>query len=324
MVSPPRLEQRETLGPVPSAPIVILTGPTAAGKSQLAADLAAEHGQIEIVNADSILVYRGFNIGSAKPDATERRGVPHHLIDVRDPSEAFTAGDFVRDCERLLSEIATRGKRVLIVGGTGFYLKALLFGLWEVAKADPELRKRVEARTTRELYDQLYAVDQEAALRISLGDRYRLVRAVEIWESTGKTPSSLEAEAERRGPDPRYQIWLVDRPAAELKNRIRTRTRQMLQNGFIEEVRSLSQNFPGARSLGAVGYAQVLEHLAGRTPAGRKVQPGLPGLEDEIVLATQQLIKRQRTWFRSQTQARRYELPADEARLREDFWKVYK
>ncbi|HUP58032.1 MAG TPA: tRNA (adenosine(37)-N6)-dimethylallyltransferase MiaA [Bdellovibrionota bacterium] len=302
--------------------IAILTGPTATGKSSLALELAERGGDIEIVNADSMLVYRGMDIGTAKPSAEERARVAHHLIDIRDPEESFTAGDFVRDVERALAEIAGRGRRALIVGGTGFYLKALLFGLWDAPKADPALRQELSARPAPELFTELEKVDRESAYRIGPADHYRLVRALELHRMTGKTPSELEAERPSK-PDPRFELWVIDRLSAELMSRIRVRTKAMLDRGFIDEVSRVRERAPGSRALQAVGYAQVVAYLDAKPPGGRKIREGIGGLEDEIELATRQLVKRQRTWFKGQHEGLGFTLDRDREALVKAFDALY-
>lgn len=275
----------------------ILAGVTASGKSALALEFARARPRLEIVNADSLLVYRGMNIGTAKPTAAELASVPHHLVDIREPSSEFTAADFKREVEAALTDIAARGKRALLVGGTGFYLKALLFGLWDAPPADPKIRAELSALPGAELQKRLMAVDEDAALRIGPNDQYRLIRALEILRLTGKTPTQLEAERPSK-PDPRYRLWVTDRAQTEIEARIASRARAMLKDGLVEETQSLQKNFPAARALGAIGYAQVVEYLAGVTPAGRKPVVGIPGLLGEIELATRQLVKSQRTFFR--------------------------
>lgn len=296
------------------ARIGILTGPTATGKTAVAIEWALRLGDIEIVNADSLLVYRGMDIGTAKPSIEERAGVPHHLIDVREPDEAFTAGDFVRAVEAVLRDVQARGKRALIVGGTGFYLKALVFGLWDSPPSEPSLRAELEQAESAQLYLELEARDSKSALRIGPADRYRLIRAVEILRLTGKSPTELEEERPRE-PDPRFTLWILDRPGEELERRIALRARAMLDAGLVEETRGLHARFPDARSLSSVGYAQTVAYLEGAAPEGRQLRPGLEGLEDEIRLATRQLVKRQRTWFRGQTPGRWFTLDGDRAEL---------
>ncbi len=292
----------------------ILSGPTASGKTAFVLELA-EHYDLEIINADSLLVYRGFDIGTAKPTKEELARVPHHLIDIRDPEETYTAADFVRDVERLLREIHSRGKRALIVGGTPFYLKALTFGLWEAPSTSPEFRKAVENDPTPLLHEQLQALDPTHAAKIGPADRYRIIRALEILQFSGKKPSELEAEAKTRGPDPRFPLWVLDRAPAELESRIHLRTRAMLEHGLIDEARQLCQEHPTARALGSIGYAQVLDHLDGKAPQGRTLRPGLDGLQDEIALATRQLVKAQRTFLRGMPHAQWFLFEQDRPRL---------
>ena len=311
-----------------SAPglIGILAGPTATGKSELGLRLAEEAGcPIEIISADSLLVYRGMDIGTAKPTPAERAQRPHHLLDLRDPSESYTAADFVRDTRRIIGEIEARGARPLIVGGTGFYLKALLHGTWDAPPTNVELRERLAELDADSLYRELEAADSVSALRIGRNDRYRLVRAVEILRLTGRTPSELQA-AQIRPPDPRFRLWIIDRPDQELEERIAARASAMLANGLLEETRALVAAFPGARALAAVGYAQARIFLDGGRPPGRKPRAGEPGLLDEIGLATRQLVKSQRTWFRgqhSENERAWFTLDAELPTLRGVFLSVY-
>ena len=278
---------------------LILTGPTATGKTAIALEVArALPGEIEIVNADSMLVYRGMDIGTAKPTQEELREVPHHLVDIRNPDEPFTAGEFVREASRVLVDIRSRNKKPLIVGGTGFYLKALLYGLWDAPPAHPAIRARLENEALPSLWERLEARDPESAKRIGGTDRYRLVRALELIELTGRTPTELEAERPQL-PDPEFHLIVIDRETRELEERIRLRVLQMLEQGLVEEVEGLRTAYPLARSLGAVGYAETMAHLEGHLPSGRKIAPGIAGLQSEIELGTRQLVKRQRTWFRS-------------------------
>jgi len=288
----------------PKARVAILTGTTASGKTAAALAFARRHGKMEIVNADSLLVFRGFDVGTAKPTRAELGEIPHHLVDIRAPSEFYTAGDFVRDCETALTDIHARGKRALIVGGTGFYLKAMLYGLWDAPKAPPALRRELEARSNQELYDDLFKLDEEAALRITRNDRYRLIRAAETVTTTGKTPTVLEAEASVRPPVPGLSLFITDRMPDELRSRIEERTKAMLASGFLAEVGTLLKNFPGVRPFESVGYAEAVAYLEGRAPEGRKIPEGIPGLKSEIILATNQLAKRQRTFFRGQFKTR--------------------
>jgi tRNA dimethylallyltransferase len=297
----------------PGLKVAILTGPTATGKTGLAIELAEKHGSIEIINADSLLVYRGMDIGTAKPSQAEQKNIPHHLIDVRDPHEPFTAGDFHREATKAIDEIHSRGKRALIVGGTGFYLKTLLYGLWPAPKSDPAVRQKLEQESNDKLYEKLEKRDPDAALRIGRNDRYRLIRAHEMIELSGMTPTEMQAQTPKE-PDPRFELWVLDRTNDELYARIDQRTRLMLEQGLIEEVKTLQARYAGQelpRALSSVGYRETQDHLAGILPEGRKIAPGIEGLKSEISLSTRQLVKSQRTWFRGEKSSHWFTLEQD-------------
>lgn len=296
----------------------ILTGPTATGKSGLAiefAEHARAHGTpLELINADSLIVYRELDIGTAKPTPEELARVPHHLVNIRDPRDVYTAGDFRRDVEQKLEEIHSRGARALVVGGTGFYLKALTHGLWGAPKSPPELRTELEKRDNAALFSDLQNKDPESATRIGPNDRYRLIRALEIIQTTGFTVAELE-KSHQPNPVAPYRLLLIDRDPRELEERIHQRTRQMLDAGLLQETEKALKKHGEVRPLQSVGYAQCLDYLQSRTIAGRKVRPGLDGLFDEVCLATRQLVKRQRTWFRGLENAERCILPGNKASL---------
>lgn len=311
--------------PTPSLRVAILTGPTATGKTGLAIEFAERHGAIEVINADSLLVYRGMDIGTAKPDQAERKEIPHHLIDIRDPHEAFTAGDFHREATKAIDEIHAKGKRALIVGGTGFYLKTLLYGLWPAPKSDPTLRQRLEQETNEELYQRLEKRDTESALRIGRNDRYRLIRAHEMIELSGMTPTEMQAQTPKE-PDPRFELWVLDRSNDELYDRIEKRTHQMIEQGLIDEVKTLQERYKGQelpRALSSVGYRETQDYLAGIPPLGRKIAPGLTGLQSEISLSTRQLVKSQRTWFRGEKTSKWFTLDQDLAALQTSWKNIY-
>ncbi len=310
-------------------PVGIITGTTASGKTSLAIELAlscSSKTSVEIINADSLLIYRGMDTGTAKPSLEERKGIPHHLIDIRNPDEVFTAGDFKRAVNQAIEEIHSRGNRALIVGGTGFYLKALLFGLWEAPKSDPEIKQKLEILSNEDLYQKLADLDPIAARRISLSDRYRLIRGLELIQLSGKTLSQLQDQLPET-PDPRFHLWVVDRESSELFGRIHLRTQQMLANGLIDEFQKIHMEYPESRALQAIGYAQVKNYLDGRSPEGRNLRPGIQGLEDEINLATRQLVKRQRTWFKNQLlktpQGQLFTLEDDRILLEQAFQELY-
>lgn len=310
-----------------SIKVGILTGPTATGKTGLALQLAFEHGNIEIINADSLLVYREMNIGTAKPSTEELDKVRHHLIDIRNPNEPFTAGEFFRATHAAIDDIHQRGKRALIVGGTGFYLNSLIFGLWEAPAADIQLRDELSQKENTELYNDLLKIDPTSAHRIGPADRYRLIRSLELYQLTGKSPTDLQNQVSKN-PDPRFQLWIIDRDSNELNQRIQIRTEEMIQNGLVEEYQKLQAQYPNSRSLSAVGYAQVAKYIKNEIPNGRKVKPGLIGLSDEIQLATRQLVKTQRTWFKGQKKrvpnSESFYLDGDLEKLQAAFTSTYK
>ncbi len=286
--------------PTQSSPlkqIPILCGPTASGKSALALEYAERHPGTEIINCDSLIVYRHFDIGTAKPSRAELATVPHHLVDIRDPEVRFDAADFVREVARARAEISARGGQPLLVGGTGFYLKALLFGLWDAPETSAAFRASVESIPNGELFSELKKADPASAARIGPNDRYRLIRSLEIFKLSGKTPTELQARTSTAA-NPDFRLVWIDRADDELFARVTDRTEAMLSAGWIDETRDLRGRFPDAPALRSVGYAQILDYLDGIAPAGRKLAPGIAGLKDEINLATRQLIKSQRTLIR--------------------------
>lgn len=312
----------------PSSPIAILTGTTASGKTSVALEFCRIHQNVEIINADSLLIYREMDIGTAKPTRSELSEIPHHLIDLKNPDENYTAGDFVRNVDLAIQDIHARGKRALIVGGSGFYLKALLFGMWDSEKSDPKLREALEEIETKPLFEELLKIDSDFAWKIGPNDRYRILRAVETFSMTGKKPSDLEIESKRE-PIPGFSLLILDRDSNELDQRIRLRVEEMIDRGLIKEVESLLLKYPNARSLDSVGYAETVAYLQNKKPEGRKILPGIPGLVDEITLSTRQLVKRQRTWFNGQfirplpELAHRYILDVDRSKLDQELKSVY-
>ncbi len=310
---------------VSTHPLVgILTGPTASGKTALSLHLSSLQPQLEIINADSLLFYKELAIGTAKPTPRELASVTHHLIGTHQLDQPFSAADFYRAAQTLITEITARGKRALIVGGSGFYLKALLFGLWEAPASDPQVRARLSHLSLTELHQQLLVQDPESAQSIGAHDRYRLVRALEIIELCGKTPTQLKALMPTH-PDPRFALWVIDRSNADLHQRIASRTSQMLENGLIAEYQTFQDQYPGAAGLKSVGYLQVAQCLG----SGLTLSPAqmTDKLNESIALATRQLVKRQRTWFRNQLakipQSQQFLLDAQGQQLEEAFKKVY-
>ncbi|HLA79632.1 MAG TPA: tRNA (adenosine(37)-N6)-dimethylallyltransferase MiaA [Vicinamibacteria bacterium] len=283
------------------APLIAIVGPTASGKSALALRLAADRGG-EIVSCDSLQIYRGLDIGSAKPTRAEQALVPHHLIDLADPQEPFSAADYARLARQALSGIRDRGRLPVVVGGTGLYLRALLEGLFEGPSRDPELRQRLEAMAGRWGQDALHRllrrVDPAAADRIAPADRVRVVRALEVFRLTREplTAHHQRAGGGLTGFAVRIVGLALDR--GELRARVERRTEEMWQRGLLSEVQGLLAKgyAPDLRPLQAIGYRQAVAVIEGRLSeaAARR----------DMVTATMRYAKRQMTWFRHQAEVR--------------------
>lgn len=284
-------------------PAIFLMGPTASGKTDLALALARVL-PCELISVDSALVYRGMDIGTAKPDRATLDAFPHHLVDIRDPAEAYSAADFRRDALAAMADITARGRIPLLVGGTMLYYKALLEGLADMPGADAEVRAELEARAEREglaaLHAELQAVDPQSAARIHPNDPQRLVRALEVFRASGMTMTQLrmqQSEAASSGSGLAYTVaQLAIAPAQRqiLHERIAQRFDLMLEQGFVAEVERLHRrgDLHGEMpSIRAVGYRQVWDHLEGRLSAAQMRERG--------IIATRQLAKRQFTWLRS-------------------------
>lgn len=280
-------------------PVLLLAGPTGAGKSAWALRLA-EAAPIELVSVDSALVYRGLDIGTAKPSPAERARVPHHLIDVCDPAESYSAGRFVAEALGHVRDIHGRGHVPLLVGGTMLYFRALLRGLAPLPRASAERRREIDARAVRSgwpaLHAELARLDPEAALRISPNDPQRIQRALEVCYATGRPLSDLQKNTV--SPLAGRLLWqwaLVPAERQRLHERLERRFYSMLADGFLEEVRSLharqdlNATLPAVR---AVGYRQLWSHLEGELSLEEATRRG--------IAATRQLAKRQLTWIRSE------------------------
>jgi tRNA dimethylallyltransferase len=272
-----------------------LAGPTASGKT--AATLAiAQRRDVEIISVDSALVYRGMDIGTAKPSAAERAQVAHHLIDIRDPLESYSAADFVRDATRLVAQINARGRAAVLVGGTMLYYKALFEGLDAMPPAQPQVRAELEAEARTRgwpaMHTDLARVDPATAARLAPHDAQRIQRALEVWRTTGEPLSSFHGRGREGGLRmPLLSLEPADR--AWLHERIARRFDAMLAAGFLEEVRALRARGdldPALPSMRAVGYRQAWEALDGLWP--------MQELRERGVAATRQLAKRQLTWLR--------------------------
>ncbi len=278
---------------------VLLVGPTGAGKTGAALALAREL-PLEIISVDSALVYRGMDIGSAKPSAAEQAAVPHHLIDILDPLESYSAAQFVRDAKRLATEIQARGRLPLLVGGTMLYVKALREGLSELPTSTPALRAALDAEAAERgwpaLHAELALVDPITAARLHATDAQRIQRALEVFRSSGRPLSDWHANAPKEaGVDwPLISIETEDR--AWLHRRLDARFDAMLEAGLLDEVRALRARgdlSPELPSMRCVGYRQAWEALDATDP------PDLQPLRERAQAATRQLAKRQITWLRS-------------------------
>jgi tRNA dimethylallyltransferase len=283
-------------------PAIFLMGPTASGKTALSVELAKEFNA-EIISVDSALVFKGMDIGTAKPSLKERSGIPHHLIDILDAAESYSTGAFRKQALVLMADITKRGKVPLLVGGTMLYFNALYHGLADLPKADVDLRRQLDAEAQRigkqAMHEQLAQIDVVAAARIHPNDPQRVQRALEVYRLTGQSMTQLHVEANAI-PIPYRQIKLViaAKDRAILHTKIALRFQQMLDNGLIGEVRILYQrgdlntNMPAIR---AVGYRQVWHYLAGNISREELYEQG--------IAATRQLAKRQYTWLRREAEA---------------------
>jgi tRNA dimethylallyltransferase len=278
-----------------------LTGATAAGKTGVGLALA-KHLGAEIISLDSMAIYRGMDIGTAKPTATERAVVPHHLIDIINPTEEFSVAQYLAAAEATVRDLQARGKVALFVGGTPLYLKALLRGLFDGPPADWQVRQDIEQELAsagqRALHDRLMQVDPVAATAIHPHDTRRLIRALEVYRATGEPISHQQIEFEEGRPADECRVFVLRRERNQLHERIEGRVSAMIEAGLVDEVRRLTD---GGRELGrtarqAVGYREALGFLAGEI--------GRAEMIERIKVRTRRFAKRQGTWFRSLSECR--------------------
>ncbi len=282
-------------------PNIALAGPTASGKTAGALALAAVLGRrmpVEIISVDSALVYRGMDIGTAKPTAAERAAVPHHLIDIRDPLQAYSAAEFVQDATRLIAEIRTRGALPLLVGGTMLYFKALLDGIDDMPAANPEVRAQLEAQAQAigwpGMHAELAKVDPTTAARLAPGDSQRIQRALEVWHVSGQPLSSFHTTKKGASSASAASAWLHEH--------IAQRFDAMLAAGFMDEVRALRARgdlHADLPSMRCVGYRQAWEELDYQARKGPDAPLNIAHFRERGIVATRQLAKRQFTWLRS-------------------------
>ena len=283
--------------------VPVIFGPTAVGKTQLAIELAQKING-EIISADSMQVYRGMDIGTAKPTLAERQGIPHHLIDIRNPDEEWTVSNFVRESQNSKVKIQNNGKIPIIVGGTGLYLWSLLEGFaFPITPADKEVRARLEKLPPPTLYSLLSKTDPAAAAKIHVNDKKRIIRALEVFEVTGKPISELQKlrleeprqfslPAGRQVAGSEYVLIGLNLPREELYARINARVDSMLAKGLIDEVKGLLEKgyTKDLRSMQALGYKETIEYIEGRWT--------LELMTEELRKRTRNFARRQLTWFR--------------------------
>jgi tRNA dimethylallyltransferase len=284
-------------------PILVILGSTASGKSALALEMARQISA-EILSVDSMQVYRGMDIGTAKPTAAESARVPHHLIDLVDPNESFTVARFVELADALIGESATRSTPLIATGGTPLYYQALFHGLFDGPPADEGLREKLRAMPNDELYRRLTAADPQAAARIHLNDSKRLVRALEVHELTGRPISSFQTDWDA-GVFRHDAVWIgLNWDKDAINRRINARVKAMLAGGWIDETCDLLARYGtlSQTAAEATGYRELIDHLQGRQT--------LDDATEQIKIATRQLARRQMKWFRRWSQV--HWLPGDQ------------
>ena len=293
-------------------PCVCITGPTACGKTDLALALAEEL-PLEVISMDSAMVYRGMDIGTAKPSPDILAGVPHHLVDILEPTESYSAGRFTADAREAVEGIWSRGRLPILVGGTLLYLRALRDGLASLPRANPAIRRRLDREAELFGWDGLYRrldkVDPAAASRISPKDRQRIQRALEVYELTGEPISALQSRERLEPGMPVRAVALVPSNRGRLAERIERRFDAMVEAGFVDEVRALRERGdldPAMTSMRTIGYRQVWSHLDGDCD--------WPEARGKAIAATRQLAKRQLTWLRSDKATRQQPAGAPGAR----------
>ncbi|MCC6424490.1 MAG: tRNA (adenosine(37)-N6)-dimethylallyltransferase MiaA [Phycisphaerales bacterium] len=271
--------------------ILTILGPTASGKSELALALARRRGA-ELLNVDSMQVYRGMDIGTAKASPAERSEIRHHLLDVVEPNESYTVARFVQDADQVIADCRERSVPLIAAGGTPLYYKSLFQGIFEGPGADESLRQRLREQNPTDLYQQLSQVDPAAAGRIHPNDSKRLIRALEVYELTGKPISSLQTHWQSE-PKRHQTVWVgltTDRD--KLNRRINQRVKQMVESGWVDEVQRLLERYgtlsPTAAE--AAGYTQIIDHLHGKSSLEEAIE--------QIKIQTRQLARRQIKWFR--------------------------
>lgn len=288
--------------------IVVVQGPTGVGKTAVVMDLA-EHLPVEIINADSMQCYRHMDIGTAKPSPDEQKRVPHHLFSIVNPDEQYTAARFMEQGRAVIGEILSRGNIPLVVGGTGFYIKALTRGLFDAPEGDAALREQLRKENRKDLYARLQEADPFSAQRINPNDLVRIIRALEIWYLTGE-PLSRHQQRHKFQDDPYSCLKICfNRDRKNLYKRIELRVERMMERGLEHEVRRLiAMGYsPGLRSMQSIGYRQMADYVQGGVSMGETVA--------QIQKETKRYAKRQLTWFRHDPDIIRVMLPGHYAEI---------
>jgi tRNA dimethylallyltransferase len=288
--------------------MILILGVTASGKGKLAFALAKSIGA-EIISVDSMKVYRRMDIGTAKPPKENRNQIPHHLIDIVEPSESFSVARFLELAEAAIDDIKKRGKPIVAVGGTALYIKSLLYGLFEGPGADEQIREQLKAQAQAEgldkLYEQLQKIDPAAASKISANDPRRIIRALEVYKLTGKPISTFQQQWDANASQD-WSIIGLRREKTEESKRINVRVKKMIDAGLVDEVKQLlAEPKPlSNQARSAIGYAEIINHLSGQTTLDEAV--------DLIKKITRKLAKAQRTWFKTFKNVQSLDLAPDE------------
>ena len=296
--------------------LLIIAGPTASGKTQIAMDIAIKE-HLEIISADSMLVYKYMDIGTAKPSIEERKKVKHHLIDVAEPDSKYTVTDFCNDADKAIENIKTSGNDFLVCGGTGFYLNALINGTFDAPPSVPSIREDLESKAEDKeklklMHLELQKIDPESAARIHYNDKYRIVRALEVYRISGKT-MSFYRNSHKDGLKPRAPLMIVLDPAKEvLVQNIKARTEKMLKAGLIEEVKGLiSLGYgPELKPMKSIGYLQAVKLINGSISTEEA--------KEDIIKETVALAKRQVTWFKKRKDTIWFDPYSDIEKIKEE------
>ncbi len=278
--------------------VIVISGPTASGKTALSIELA-KRVQGEIISADSMQIYQEMNIGTAKPDETEKQNIPHYMLDFLPPNKRYSVADYKRDAKACIKEILQRGKQPIIVGGTGLYIDSLIYEIdFPEIETDLEYRKKLEQTVQKEglafLYEKAKKIDKKAMEKISPNDQKRILRVLEIYHQTGKTKTQLDEES-RKEPEYDYKLFAIDMDRQILYDKINKRVDNMVEKGLIEEVQELYnkyQEFP--TSMQALGYKEIVEYIKGQVSKEEAIE--------KIKMESRRYAKRQLTWFRKNKQ----------------------